>query len=854
MTGIRKSAGTNQKKGKNQFEFILNNIVDAVYKRDLRTDRYEYMSPAIERIVGFSSNEMTDMDFDTLVKHIHPEDNAAVEREMMMRREEGYIIYRFLMKSGEYRWISDNFRHMRDQNGEFIYRIGIIRDISGRKKVEERLRASEKHYRELVQGVNGAILCWDKDGTITFMNDFGLALFGYSYEEIVGKHVKTLLPERDPSRTDLKDLVRGFVNDADNYKSSINRNITKDGRLIWMNWTNRPIYENDQLSEILAIGSDITELKQAQETLARYAAVQKGINTILQTTLAQDKHELGLACIKICEELTESTFSLIGEVQGNEFHDIAIHNPGWEACNVTGTGVLHRSFKIHGLYGHVLTENISVLTNDPSHHPESIGLPEWHPPIDSFLGVPLIRGGITVGLIAVANRPGGYTAIQKETLETIAPAIVDALERKEAEEELKQAKEELEKRVQERTGQLDLAYKGLQEGLKEREIMEDRLRQSQKMEAVGTLAGGIAHDFNNILVGIIGFGEMIEENLPPGSKQAEHMKRVLNAALRGRDLVRKILAFSRKTDAKREQLHLSEVIDETVQLLRPSLPSTIEIKVSNNSANDLVMASSTELQQVIMNLATNAAFSMRREGGVLSISTENIYVTDESRKFYGNEVESGECIQLSISDTGEGIPTEIQGRIFEPFFSTKSSGEGTGMGLAVVYGIVKDLRGSIVVKSKVNEGTTFDIVIPTVKTSTAPEREKGAKELKGGTERILFVDDEDLITEWAESALVRLGYKVTVLNDAPAAFETFQSDPSAFDLAILDQTMPNLSGYNLAREMMKIRAGFPVILCTGHTDAVTESAVKEAGIKKFLIKPFGKQTLAEAIRTVLDGQ
>jgi len=379
--------------------------------------------------------------------------------------------------------------------------------------------------------------------------------------------------------------------------------------------------------------------------------------------------------------------------------------------------------------------------------------------------------------------------------------------------------------------------------------LEEQLRQSQKMEAIGTLAGGIAHDFNNILAAIIGFAEMVEEDLPPGSPSKPRMQKVLSAASRGRDLVKQILAFSRKAELTRTPLSLSPVVEETVQLLRASLPSTIHINHSVKTANDTVLASPTEIQQILMNLATNASSAMSQKGGTLGIGVTNIDFEPDSPVLDEN-VDPGEYVQLTVTDTGIGMAPDMMKRIFDPFFTTKGVGKGTGMGLAVVYGIVKSLGGSVAVESEPGAGSTFRISLPVARTDKKPEGSV-IQEAPKGKERILFVDDEELLMEWGEAALERLGYSVTALTNSTRAHDLFFSDPSAFDLVILDQTMPGLTGLQLSRKLLAIRENIPIILCTGHSESVTPEKAREAGIKEFLMKPLGKQRLAEVIRRVL---
>lgn len=380
--------------------------------------------------------------------------------------------------------------------------------------------------------------------------------------------------------------------------------------------------------------------------------------------------------------------------------------------------------------------------------------------------------------------------------------------------------------------------------------LEEQLRHSQKMEAIGTLAGGIAHDFNNILAAIIGFAEMVEEDIPLGKPKVEHVHRVINAASRGRELIQQILAFSRKTERARYPVSLSAITRETEQLLRASLPTTIEIILEISATSDTILASPVEVQQIIMNLSTNAALSMQEKGGVLKISTTDVNIVNDS-PLLDTAMVPGEYIRLGVSDTGSGMTNEVMERIFEPFFTTREAGQGTGMGLAVVYGIVKSLHGSIRVKSEPGVGSTFTVLFPKARGDTLIEKIT-TKQSSGHKERILFVDDEESLVEWSRALLGRLGYEVVAKINSAEALEVFSSDPSVFNLVITDQTMPGITGLQLAEEIRRIRPEIPIILCTGHSNAVTYDKLEEVGVREVLIKPLSRKELSEAIRRALD--
>ncbi|HEY3277446.1 MAG TPA: PAS domain S-box protein [Syntrophorhabdaceae bacterium] len=382
----------------------------------------------------------------------------------------------------------------------------------------------------------------------------------------------------------------------------------------------------------------------------------------------------------------------------------------------------------------------------------------------------------------------------------------------------------------------------------EKEALESRLLQAQKMEAIGTLAGGIAHDFNNILAAIIGFTEMALDDTPPDSPTRRHLELVLKSGVRGRDLVRQILAFSRKTKYERSPLSVSSIVEETAKLLKASLPSTIQLIMRPEARSDVVLANATEIQQILMNLSTNAAHAMREKGGELSITLADTDVIP------GSPLESnlvpGPYLQLTVRDTGVGMDAKVMKRIFEPFFTTKEVGQGTGMGLAMTYGIVKSLGGDISVTSSLRTGTIFVILLPKAKLESISDQ--SAEEISGGRERILFIDDEEVLAKLGKATLEKLGYKVTAMTDGVKALKIFSKDPSRFDLVFTDQTMPEIPGINLAVKLLRIRPDLPIILCTGHSDAVSPEIAKEAGIREYLMKPVIKREMARAVRRVLD--
>ncbi|MBW2169460.1 MAG: response regulator, partial [Deltaproteobacteria bacterium] len=379
--------------------------------------------------------------------------------------------------------------------------------------------------------------------------------------------------------------------------------------------------------------------------------------------------------------------------------------------------------------------------------------------------------------------------------------------------------------------------------------LEAQLQQAQKMEAIGTLAGGIAHDFNNILAAIIGYTEIASLQVAEDDKAKESLKEVLKSGRRAADLVKQILAFSRKGEQERIPVQIGLIVKEALKLLRASLPTTIEIHQNIESDTGIVEADPTQIHQILMNLCTNAGHAMREEGGILEVTLTNVDIDARTIRQYP-DMSPGPYLRLSVSDTGEGMTPEILGRIFDPYFTTKEVGEGTGLGLAVVHGIIKDHGGAITVYSEPGKGTTFHVYLPVIEKAAEPEKET-LKPLPTGHERILFIDDEPGLVEIGRVMLGELGYDVVVRTSSIEALELFRIKPDEFELVITDMTMPKMTGDKLAKELMQIRPDIPIILCTGFSKRITEEKAKEIGIKAFVMKPLVMRDLANTVRKAL---
>jgi PAS domain S-box-containing protein len=383
----------------------------------------------------------------------------------------------------------------------------------------------------------------------------------------------------------------------------------------------------------------------------------------------------------------------------------------------------------------------------------------------------------------------------------------------------------------------------------ERQRLEQQLRQAQKMEAIGTLAGGIAHDFNNILYAIHGNAELVLERLAPGGSDWENQMEVLRGSRRASDLVRQILTFSRQTSSAREPVDLIELVAEVGRMMRATLPATIEIRQTLPAGRATVLADPIEIHQVLMNLCTNAWQAMQPAGGVLEIALKSLTLAEALVKPMDTLL-PGDYHQLTVSDTGDGINPDIQGRIFDPFFTTKAVGEGTGIGLSLVHGIVSSLGGTVTVYSEPGRGSTFTVYLPKLE---AEVRQPEQRRVLEGTERVLFIDDEPALVRMGTQMLERQGYRVTAFADSLEALACYRDDPFAFDIVVTDETMPGMRGSELAAAITRLRPDLPVILCTGF-GLQEDLLLQNPAVREVLLKPVTGSSLTRAIRAQLDGQ
>ncbi len=474
------------------------------------------------------------------------------------------------------------------------------------------------------------------------------------------------------------------------------------------------------------------------------------------------------------------------------------------------------------------TTSGSFWTNSLSEDPYVAGfLPETYKPrnrcnlegYESLALIPLKTGGALMGMLQFNDRrKNRFTADTIHMLETIAGHMAAPMAHQMAIETIKNG--------------------------------EQQLRQAQKMEAIGALAGGIAHDFNNILFPLIGFAEMLQNEISQDSKLRDFTDEILNAALRAKELVKQILTFSRETEKEIRPLQIQLILKEVIKLARSTLPASIHIHQRIDNQCGLVSVDPTHIHQIAMNLITNALHAMEDSGGTLTVALREITCSPHDRP--SPLLEPGEYVLLSIADTGCGMSPAVMERIFDPYFTTKPKDKGTGLGLSVVHGIVKSYNGDITVRSEKGQGTVFNIYLPRDPQARKPDDPETPSEIPRGSERILLVDDEKPILKMEKQMLESLGYSVEAAAGGGEALAVFAADPSAFDLVITDMTMPDMTGADLARKLLDLRPDLPIILCTGFSEKISPETAFAMGIKGFLTKPAVRSELGILIRKIID--
>jgi PAS domain S-box-containing protein len=831
----RKRAEEALRMSEQRWATTLSSIGDAVIATDVE-GKIAFMNALAEQLTGWTLTEAATKPVPEVFNIINEQTRRGVENPVTKVLREGMIVglanHTILVrKDAKEVPIDDSGAPIRDKDGNTTGVVLVFRDITERKRAEEmteRLASfPQLNPIPIIETDTSGEITFCNPGTLRVLQDLGMG----------GEDCETFLPE------DLGDILRNWDKKTE---SALHREVQLKGKVFA-----EAIHFVPQFNVARVYALDVTERKQAENRLATDLSALTRMHDLSIKVLETGGLE------PLLQEIMDAAVAILSAEKGTLqlVEDACLRIVAHHGHEYPFLDFFASAENVASVCGEATRRGERVIVEDVEASPLFVGTPSL--PVLRDAGVravqstPLLsRQGQLLGILTthwgVPYAPDEHDLWR---IDLLARQAADMIEHTQAGETLQRAHDELELRVQERTTELQQAYDRLKEETEERAQIEAQLRQAQKMEALGTLSGGIAHDFNNILAAVIGFTELLEGHAAKGSRDARHLYRIMEAAIRGRDLVRQMLAFSRKTEQEKKPLPASSIVKETVKLLRATTPSTIGIRV-NTLSEALILGDPTQIQQVIMNLCTNAAYAMQEKGGSLDIELSDYSVSPSNGDPQG--IDPGQYVRLSVRDTGTGISPDIMDKIFDPFFTTKKLGEGTGLGLSVVHDIVKQHDGYITVMSEPGKGSTFTVYFPQI--TGGPEANAAHDdEIPTGSERILFVDDEEALVEMGEDILAELGYEVTSRMNGREALALLKSDPSRFDLVITDQTMPEMTGIELAKEVLAIRPDMPIIMCTGFSYVVDADKARAAGIKAFAMKPLTKREIARTIRKVLDG-
>jgi len=761
--------------------------------------------------------------------------------------------------------------------------------LEDKRKANDTLKNNEKKYRNLLNTIPYGIQFADLEGKITYSNPAHHKIKGYVDGDLLGKYIWDLIADEE-KKLATKEYYQSILKEQPHPIAYFNVDKTKDGRLIdtQINWD----YIRDTKGEIegiISITSDITEQRKTSEQLCKseekfrsafhtspdsinltslengvYIEINAGFSNIMgysrediigkssidinlwddpkdRDRLVSELKKNGIienleavfrrkdgqiiiglisarlltienkdVILSITRDITERT-----QVEADRGRFLMAIEQSAEAIIITDVDgrieYINPAFETITGYSEqeVFRQNPKILKS--GEHDESFYHKMWKT---------ITSGNTWKGRLI--NKKKNGTLYTEEA--TISPVF-------------------------DKTGDV-INFVAVKRDITDETRMEKQLQQSQRMEAIGTLAGGIAHDFNNILFPIVGHTEMLLEDAPVDGPLRDSLNEIYTSALRARDLVQQILAFSRQEKNELKLMKMQPIIKEALKMLRSTIPTTIEMTYHLDNDCGFIKADPTQFHQIVMNLATNAYHAMEDVGGKLEINLKNIELGEYD--LINPDMPPGLYACLSVADTGKGMNKLVIEKIFDPFFTTKETGKGTGMGLSVVHGIVKRMKGAIQVNSQPGKGTEFYVYLPVVKSAFEKQSPKTNKPLQGGTERVLLIDDEEGIVTMEKLMLERLGYKVTSRTSSIEALEAFRDSPDKFNLVITDMAMPNMPGDKLSVELTKIRPDIPVLLCTGFSETMSEEKAASLGIKGFLLKPIVMKDLAQKIREVLD--
>ncbi|MEJ2155288.1 MAG: PAS domain S-box protein [Desulfobacteraceae bacterium] len=847
-----------------------------------------FSNRAHHRILGYQEGELIGKSITELV--VDPDEKEFLPEHLkdLARNQpppEPYFTKNFT-KDGRIIDIRVDWNYQRDDNGRVMGFTSVITDITDKLAGNRALMESELRYRAIFEGSREGILLADID-TYQFrvVNPAICKFLGYRPEELKQMSVPDIHPEPDR-----KWILENFQRQAsdDRFLAEQIPCLRKDGRIVYADIRSASI-EIKGRRYLVGFFADVTDhLKVKNELNEQVAFLQTLVDTLPHPIFYKDTQGRYLGCNKSFE-------TYIGmpreELIGKTVYDIApkeLADIYFEADNSLFSSPNHQIYEADVRYADGTLRSVIFnkaiffrkdgspgglvgamvdITKRKKAEAERLLLAKAIEQSPELVIITDLEGRIHY-VNAAFERISGY--LRSEVI-GLTPAILKSGEHDEQHyktlwQNLK-AGDLWSGRMTNRRKDGSLFeveatiipvhrfngkvtdYLSVERDISRELLREKQMQQAQKMEAIGTLAAGIAHDFNNILAAIVGYTDITLHGIPKDSPHRAHLKKVLKAGDRAKSLVNQILAFSRSDEKETRPVVLQIILKEVMKLLKATLPSTISIQANLNS-DAAIMANPTQIHQVIMNLCTNASYAMRENGGALSVILEP-YTLDNAHPIGNETLEAGEYVRLVVEDTGEGIPPDSVERIFDPFYTTKKPGEGTGMGLAVVHGIVTECGGTIQVHSESGRGSSFEILLPVIDGETDSDVADD-RPVPVGHERILFVDDESFIVDIGVQILKTLGYKVTGVTDSKEALAYFTRSPENFDLVITDMTMPHMTGDLLGQKMLALRPDIPIIITTGYSEKLNEASIRSLGFSGIAYKPLIIKELATIVRQTLD--
>jgi PAS domain S-box-containing protein len=905
----RKIAEEALKESEERYRMIAENTSDSIWILDLETMRLSYASPSVKKVTGYTVEEQLNRPFDKIIEPEAQDRLMKVLSDGLKRHAEGQsdeeiterLEWQEYHKDGHLIWIEAETAFIKDDNGKPTGIIGVSRDITDRKKTEEALKETKERYKSISDSSLNMIYLYDLQGNIIDANKAALEFTGYDFREFISLNFSEILYSGDIPKglaTMERILKSGFDDELDEYQLK-----TKQGDVKYIEARGSVIYKDNQPFAIQGIALDITDRKKAEEDL-------KKRNEFIELIL--DNLPIGLAVNSMSENKISYINKKFEEIYGwpkeyyadlESFFECVYPNPNYRQLIAEriiediASGDLSRmnwnNIQAMGMNGEkkiVKATNIplydqdlmiSTVRDDTSRYnainelkisedrfknlfnymTDGVAIYKAINDGEDFIFLDINSAGErisatkredVIGQSILEKFPNvkeiGLFEVFQKVLETGKSMYHPISMYKD--ERLEQWVSNMVYKIP--SGEIIAIYHdetNRKKSEEERLKLESQLRQAEKMQSIGTLAGGIAHDFNNILSIILGNTELALDDTPDWNPTREYLAETRTASLRAKDLVQQLLTFTRKSEQNKKPIKISTLAKESIKLLRSSIPTNIDINQSISENLHTIKADSTQMHQVLMNLIANSAHAIEGSG-IIDIELENVTI-DQSQIALVTELQSGDYVRLTVNDSGSGIEPQDLGKVFDPYFTTREFGKGTGMGLSLVHGIVKSHEGSIQVSSKLGQGTTITIYFPASEDFIEPEQTEES-DLPVGTERILIVDDEESLAKLCQIRLERHGYTVEYRTDPLEALELIKSNPDQFGLVITDMAMPKMTGAGLASDLKKFKQNLPVILCTGYSDKIDEDKAKDIGIKAFLMKPVDAKILADAVRRVLD--